>query len=346
MKRLVTWGGVALSAILLYWILTTFDLAKAAEVISQAHVGWLIASAVVYGALFTLRGWRWAVLLRPVKAVSAVRCFEVFTIGFMANNILPARLGDVARAYVLARQAKLPTASSFSSVMLERIFDGVTVVLFLNIVLFVQPTSDVWINSVRTLSGAVFVGAIVVCGLIAWREQTVLALVRAVFSFAPEGLRTRVEGLVARLSAGLHSLRSPSQTATVIALSILIWTIETSVYVLAGYAFGLDIGFMGMVLVMAVLTLGLSVPSAPGFVGVFEGLIITAVGLYGITGDRAFAIALTVHLIHFIPGTLLGLIFAWRSGLQLTELSAAGESPAEPIAADAAIHPDVIAGSQ
>ncbi|MEM7676241.1 MAG: lysylphosphatidylglycerol synthase transmembrane domain-containing protein, partial [Myxococcota bacterium] len=134
MKKLVTWGGVALSAVLLYWILTTFDLAKAAEVISKAHVGWLLASAVVYGGLFTLRGWRWALLLRPIKAVSAMRCFEVFTIGFMANNILPARLGDVARAYVLARQARLPTASSFSSVMLERIFDGLTVVLFLNVV--------------------------------------------------------------------------------------------------------------------------------------------------------------------------------------------------------------------
>ena len=101
-----------------------------------------------------------AILLRPVKTVSAWRCFEVFTIGFMANNVLPARLGDVARAYVLARQEKLPAASSFSSVMLERIFDGVTVVLFLNIVLFVQPTDDAWINYVRVLSGAVFVGAI------------------------------------------------------------------------------------------------------------------------------------------------------------------------------------------
>lgn len=337
--RLVTWGGIALSAVLIYWIVTKFDLVEAGRVIGQAELGWVIASAFVYGALFTLRGWRWAILLRPIKSVSAWHCFEVFTIGFMANNILPARLGDVARAYVLARQAKLPAASSFSSVMLERIFDGVTVVLFLNVVLFVRPTDDEWINYVRVLSGAVFVGAIVVCGLIAWSDRFVLTLVGKTFFFLPDGLKATIEGIVARLSEGLHSLRSPVQTAQVIALSLIIWTIETSVYVLAGYAFGLDIGFLGMVLVMAVLTLGLSVPSAPGFVGVFEGLIIAAVGLYGITGDRAFAFALTVHMIHFIPGTLLGLLFAWRSGLQLTELRSVGGATTEsaPLPEEAAI---------
>ena len=322
--KLVTWGGIALSTALIYWILTKFDLAQAAQVIGDADPGWLLAAAFVYGALFTLRGWRWAVLLRPVKAVSATRCFEVFTIGFMANNVLPARLGDVARAYILARQEKLPAASSFSSVMLERIFDGVTVVLFLNVVLFLRPTDDAWINYVRVLSGAVFLAAITVCGLIAWNDRWVLLIAQKTLFFLPEGLQDKIAGLIERLSAGLHSLRSPSQTALVIVLSLVIWTIETSVYVLAGYAFGLDIGFLGMILVMAVLTLGLSVPSAPGFVGVFEGLIISAVGLYGVTGERAFAFALTVHLIHFIPGTLLGLLFAWRSGLQLAEIRSAG----------------------
>lgn len=325
---LITWAGVALSGAMVVWILTKFDLAEAAKVIGSASPGWIVASALVYGSLFTLRGWRWAVLLRPVKAVSAWRCFEVFTIGFMANNVLPARLGDVARAYVLARQERLPAASSFSSVMLERIFDGVTVVLFLNVVLYLRPTEDAWINYVRALSAAVFLGAIVVCGLIAWNERLVRALIDRALFFVPDGLRDKLLGLVDRLGAGLHALRSPSQTAVVIGLSLVIWTVETSVYVLAGYAFGLDIGFLGMVLVMAVLTLGLSVPSAPGFVGVFEGLIITAVGLYGVAGDGAFAFAFTVHLIHFIPGTLLGVYFAWRSGLQLAELKAAGAASA------------------
>ena len=335
--RIVTWGGIALSGVLVYWILTKFDLIEAARVISEADPFWVFAAAAVHAFLYTLRGWRWAVLLRPIKAVSTWRCIEVFTIGFMANNVLPARLGDVARAYVLARQERLPAASSFSSVMLERIFDGVTVVMWLNVVLFLRPTEDVWINYVRALSGAVFVGAIVVCGLIAWNDRVVLKLTRQVFFFLPPGILDKVHGLVERLSAGLHALKSPSQTAGVIALSVIIWTLETVVYIFAGYAFGLDIGFLGMTLVMAVLTLGLSVPSAPGFVGVFESLIITTVGLFGITGDGAFAFALTVHLIHFIPGTLLGLLFAWRSGLQLNDLQSAGAAadsgalPADPV---------------
>lgn len=325
-KGLLTWLGLALSAVLIYWIATKFDLVEAGKAIGRAKPGWLLAGALVYAGLFALRGLRWAILLRPIKHVSAVTAGEVFAVGFMANNILPARLGDVARAYVLARREKITAAASFSSVMLERIFDGVIVVLFLNIVLWIDPPDAPWIATLGIVMAAVFLGAIVVCALMVWNEQRVVWLVDRALFFLSNGPRIKVFGLLGRLSEGLHSLKSLSRTLEVIGLSLLIWTIETSVYVLAGYAYGLDIPFLGMALVMAVLTLGLTAPSAPGFVGVFEGLIIKAVGLYGVVGPDAVAYAISVHLIHYIPGTLLGLVFAWRSGLKLGELKHAAES--------------------
>ncbi|MEQ8276481.1 MAG: lysylphosphatidylglycerol synthase transmembrane domain-containing protein [Deltaproteobacteria bacterium] len=324
-KGLITWLGIALSVALLAWIVTKFDMKEALDALARANPAWLVAGAVVYAGLFALRGWRWALLLKPIKKVSAGTAGEVFAIGFMANNILPARLGDVARAFVLARREGITAAGSFSSVMLERILDGVVVVLFLNVVLWVDPPAAPWIGKMSLIASAIFVGAVVVCGLIAWNERPVLTVAKRALFFASDSLKQKVFGLIVRLAEGLHSLKSLSRTLEVIALSLLIWTIETSVYVLAGYAYGLEVPVLGMALVMSVLTLGLSVPSGPGFVGVFEGLIIQAVGLYGIVGPDAVAYALSVHMIHFVPGTLLGLAFSWRSGLKLSELGTAAE---------------------
>lgn len=324
-KSLITWLGVALSVALIYWIVTKFDLKDAADALSRADAKWLVAGALVYAALFAFRGWRWALLLRPIKRVSGATAGEVFAIGFMANNILPARLGDVARAFVLARREGITAAGSFSSVMLERILDGVVVVLFLNVVLWIDPPEAAWIGETALFASAIFVGAIVVCGFIAYDEKPVLRLADNLLFFASDGLKQKVLGLVVRLAEGLHTLKSLVRTLEIIGVSLLIWTIETSVYVLAAQAYGIEVPVLGMALVMCVLTLGLAVPSGPGFVGVFEYLVIQAVGLYGVVGSDAVAYALSVHMIHFIPGTLLGLAFSWRSGLKLSELGTAAE---------------------
>lgn len=323
--RLLSWLGLALSAGLLYWIASRFDLAAALGALELADPGWLAAATGVYCVLFVLRGVRWSILLRHLQPIRATTATEVFLIGFMANNVLPARLGDVARAYVLARRERLPAAGTFSSVMLERIFDGLTVVAFLNAVLWLAPPEGSWIQPVAVVATLVFVGALVACVLVAFFEQPTLRLARAVLSPLPDAVGDRVVGIVERLGHGLHALKSGTQTIQVLALSLLIWGIEVSVYVLVGQAFGLSVPVLGMVLVMCVLTLGLAAPSAPGFVGVFEAAIIEAVALYGVAGEAAVAYAVVVHLIHYVPGTVLGLGLAYRSGLSLGALRQAPE---------------------
>ena len=329
--RVITWLGVALSAGLVYWLLSQFDPAETWAAIAAAKVGWVLAGAVVYGLLFLLRGLRWSILLEPIKPVSARTATEVFSVGVLANHILPARLGDVARAFVLARREQIGAATSFSSVMLERILDGLTVVGLMSLVLWVHPTQAAWITASATLAAGIFLVAIGVCLLVVFNERRVMELSAKLCARLPGQLGYRIHGILARLSTGLHALKSPQQIAKVLALSLLIWLIETSVYVFVGLAFGLDVPLLGMVLVMSVLTLGLTAPSAPGFVGVFEYLIIQAIGLFGVAGEQAAAFALTVHAVHFVPGTLLGLASAWKSGLALREIRAAASHGADDL---------------
>ena len=319
MKRIVTWLGILLSIGLVALIVTHFDMEEALGAIRVADPLWLALATLAYCSLFPLRGHRWAKLLAPIKPVGVRTSTEVFLIGFMSNNVLPARLGDVARALVLARRERVPASATFSNVMLERIFDGLVVVGILSAVLAIDPPQAPWVGPVGVGMAALFSGALLASILIAWREQDVVRMARAIAG-------VRAAAIVEKLGRGLHTLKSARQTFEILLLSAAIWILEVVVYLLLQRAFGMTISPLGMAFVMSILTLGLTAPSAPGFVGVFEGLVIVGVSLFGISAPLATAFAITLHLIHYIPGTLLGLAFAWSSGLKLGELRAAEES--------------------
>jgi uncharacterized protein (TIRG00374 family) len=326
--RILTWAGVALSVGLIIYIAEEFDLKGAIHAIGLANPAWFALAAMTYMIQFPLRGLRWSILMRAIKPVSFATATEVFTIGFMANNVLPLRLGDVARAFILAKREGVTASATFSNVMLERVFDGLTVVGFLSLALWIDPpaTKDIRLaEATALLAACAFVGAVIVAMVVAYREQQVLRIARAVLKSAPPRLTELAVALVERLARGLHCLKRPRETLLVILLSVVIWSAEVVVYVLAQRSIGLSISPPGLALVMAILSLGLTVPSAPGFVGVYEGLIIASVGWYGVSGPLAPAFAIIMHLIHYVPGTLFGLIATWRNGLHLRELrSAAG----------------------
>lgn len=323
--RILKWSGVAVSVAVISYLVSQFDMGAALHALAMADLVWLLPAAALYMAIFGLRGLRWTVLLRNVKPIGVGTATEVFIVGAMANNVMPARLGDVARAFVLSRRARIGATTTFANVLLERVIDGLTVVGLLAAVLFFAPPGAGWVRSVGAAMTALFVVAIAGAFALVWAEAQALALASWFMRPLPEGLSTKIAARLKMLVGGLGVLRQPGPTAGVLALSVAIWLLEVGVYALAQKAFGLTIPPEGLICVMAILTLGLTAPSAPGFVGVFEGLIIAAVGLYGVGEPLAPAFAIAMHLIHYVPVTLLGLGFAWRSGLRIRELDVAAE---------------------
>lgn len=321
--------GIGLSLALVVWLLGRLDLHEVAAQMGTARPLPLVFGAFAYLALFPLRGWRWALLLGPlahragVAAPSVPLATRAFSVGFMANNLLPARLGDVVRALVLAREAKVPRTASLATVLLEKIFDGLTVVGILGFALATLPLAEEAATPYRAvgfLMAAGFGGALVVSIALTWAEQLTLRIFERLLAPLPAGLRSRLLGLLERVASGLGSLRAPRLGLGITALSLAIWLLEVVVYVGVAASLGLDVGFVSLALVMAVLTLGLTAPSAPGFVGVFEALVIPALGLVGVAAEPAAAFALLLHAIHFAPGTLLGAWAAWKSGLNARDL--------------------------
>jgi glycosyltransferase 2 family protein len=324
-KTLATWIGIAISVAALIFIAMSFDLSSTVDALALADPSWLLIATALYVVSFPLRGLRWSILMRAVKPISARSATEVFTIGFMANNILPLRLGDVARALVLARREQIPASATFSNVMLERVFDGLTVAGFLGLVFLLDPPDQAWVGGAGLATGAIFLVAVLVAGVTAWNEERALRLASMALSFLPANIRERLLVVFAKLAKGLATLKNPGATLKVALLSVAIWGGEVFVYLIAQRAFGLQLSYLHLCLVMAVLTFGLMAPSGPGFFGVYEGLVITALGVYGIGEPLAPAFAIAMHAIHFIPGTLLGVVFTWKSGLQLKEIRSASE---------------------
>ena len=175
-QKKLTIVGVIVSIIVLVVLAYKFDVRSVLRTLSRADLEWVALGALSYVSLFALRGLRWALILRPLGHVSAGSATEAFVVGAMANNVLPARLGDVSRALWLARQETVSRSSVFSSVLFERILDGTTVVALLGAVLWFEPPDAPWVGTVGKTMGLVFVSASLTVVFVAHAESMVLTL--------------------------------------------------------------------------------------------------------------------------------------------------------------------------
>jgi len=318
--RIVSALGIIVSLIAISYLIRQFDVEQSREILSEAKLNWLGLAAISYLALFPLRGLRWSWLLSDIRPIATRISTETFIVGAMANNILPARLGDLVRAYVLGRQAKIPATTTFSNVLLERIIDGCTVIALLSSVLLLAPPDSQDFRLIGSVMAVIFFGAFAACLLLAATPKLFWTLLDPVLERLPAQFARKLKDRLLLLLEGLNILRRPTLMFKILGVSVLIWILEASVYMICQRAFGMQIPFSGLILVMSVLTLGLTAPSGPGFIGVFEGLILAGTLLYGVDQSTGLAFAIAIHLIHYVPVTILGLFIAWRIGLNVTKL--------------------------
>ncbi|MBI4816960.1 MAG: flippase-like domain-containing protein [Deltaproteobacteria bacterium] len=319
--------GAALSVGLLAYGASRFDRQKTLEALRGADVHHLFLAALFFMALYPVRGLRWSALLKPVARVPVKTATEVIAIGALANNVLPARLGDVARAFVLGRAQGVSGAAVLSTVLIERIFDGLTVVFALSMVLAFAPPGAAWVRGVGALTGLIFIGALIAATSVAIFQARAIALFRMLARPLPQRIAGKLVGILERLSAGCAALKSPLSWVKVGSISAAIWTLEVAIYIVVAHGMGLELGEAGVpssgfFLMLGVLNLGLAAPSLPAFVGVFEALVVSSMTLYGVTPEAALAYALVLHAVHFAGSSIFGLASLARHGLKVRDLGA------------------------
>jgi len=326
MKRWQFWVGVVISLFFLYLALRGLGLKDLGEALQQANYWWLLPGVTVYFIGVWVRAWRWHYLLKPIKKISTRELFPIVTIGYMGNNIYPARAGEALRAVILKRNAKVPISASAATIIVERIFDGVVMLafIFLNLPELTSLTTDSGVvGSIQTVAlwGTIaFFGALVAFLIAAMfpERAEVFALV-IINKLIPQKYRQSIIGFVQKFLGGLEALRSPLDVLMVFLTSSVIWLLETLKYWFLMHAFPFEISYFALMLMNGIVNLATTIPSAPGYVGTFDAPGIAVLVAYGVPKATAAAYTLVLHIALWVPITALGAYYFLREGIRWSD---------------------------
>ncbi len=326
MKRWQFWLGLVISLVFVYCAVRGLDWAEFWVAIKSARYGWLIPGVAVYMIAVWVRAWRWHYLLEPIKPIPTRVMFPVTCIGYMGNNIYPARAGEVLRAVVLKRREGVSVSASLATVIVERIFDGVVMLafVFLNLPELARVNRDSGfvgdIQSLTVWGAAAFLGALAVFLLAAMFPQvTARAGLWFVRRLTPRQLHEKIVGVMNKFLDGLASLRSPANVLMVFVTSVVIWLLETCKYWFVMHAFDFEVSFFALMLMNGIVNLATTIPSAPGYVGTFDTPGIAVLVAYGVDKAMATGYTLVLHIALWIVPTVLGAYFLAREGIRWSE---------------------------
>ena len=334
------WIGLAVSVLLLVLFLATVDVGRMLESVADANYFWLLPGIALYLTSVLFRTLRWQVLLRHMRAVRVSRLYPVVVIGYMANNLLPMRIGELVRSYYVGEREGISKTSALATILIERVLDALTLLFFIaGIALFVplgglaEAFGDrfgvAWPLLVALVS-LPFVVAFCALLLFAFNPARTQTVALVLIGPLPRRFRTPLRGLIEMFLQGLVPLRSPRTLALLLLISVPIWLFESALFFCVGLAFGLDnvydnLGEMAVanVLVTATANIGSSVPGAPGGIGLFELVAReTLVVLPMAPVDRSVAgsFAVVVHASLLLPMILLGQVFLGLANTSLVKL--------------------------
>ena len=269
--------------------------------------------AFTVGTLF-VRACRWRVLLPPTGKANMADLFIATSVGLAAINLIPARLGEVVRAYALRARAGISVSTALATLVVERVLDLAAVLAALGVVLVQLPLPE-WVQ--RSGQALLLADAVILVVLVLLHRYPATARLVARRSLAPLSTKwaSRIEGLLTSFTDGLSILSRPGHLLAALGWTLVLWAVVGLAILSNLQALRLPATPLSTLTVLAVLSLGLTVPSGPGFVGTFEFFAVFSLGLLGISRTPAMAFALVFHAIQFLPTVVIGVVCLWAGGL-------------------------------
>jgi glycosyltransferase 2 family protein len=318
--------GIAISAFFIWLTLPGLHLAQVLTALRSANYIWIVPGVLVYFVGLWARTWRWHYTLHHLKPVSLRRLFPLVCIGYFGNNVYPFRAGEVLRSFMLKRKEGIPISSSLATVLIERIFDGLTMLLFVFLALPFAPLPPVFRNIVILTTG-LFVLATLIFVWLAVQPQRAIAFYRFFSTrLLPVRIRSRFDDVFERFIFGLRSLGSGSAVLMIFATSIVIWLMETVKYWFVMHAFPFHVSFIVLMLINGLVNLATTLPSAPGYIGTFDTPGIQTLVAFGVDANLAASYIFTLHAALWLPVTLVGAWYFWREQLHWSDFDAAQHS--------------------
>ena len=324
-KRWHVWLGLFISAVFLWLAFREVDFTLVWEKLKTTNLTYVLLGIASYFISLFIRTWRWRVLLLPMKSVSVLRLFPVLSAGYMANNVYPARAGDILRTVLLRRKEDVPISASLATIIVEHLFDGIAilalVLLNLGQLTNFAPSSQ-WLSIIE--KGAFWLGLVfglvllIFIFMVIFPEKMRVVSDWVINRLIPTRLREPLKNIIIKFSDGLRVLRSPLQSLLVMVQSVTIWVVETGLYWGVMKAMGFDLAFQSLLLIVGVVNLVLLVPAAPGGLGTFDAATKSMMGVFGVSPENALSYALLLRAALWIPVTLVGAFFFVKEGFNLT----------------------------
>ena len=314
-------AAFAVSALFIYLAFREVEWAGMTRALSGANHSLVLLGAAVGLVGFIVRAFGWKYLLAPVGRMSGWHLFPPVAIGYMANNLLPARLGEFARAYVVGKQENVSKSAALATIFVERIFDGLALLIILAAVSLFFPYPQ-WVKNGGFIVAIIFVGLSVSLAVISIKITWGLRVIDATFGgFLPdmaERMKSRLLNFVVGLDVKNHFRTSILAFGCV----LLRWAFEACIYLSVLYAMGLQnlVPLHGALFVMVAVNIACLVPQAPGFVGSVQLACIESLAVFGVDREAAVAYSLLVHAAFFFPVTLAGIVCLLRSRFSFAEI--------------------------
>jgi glycosyltransferase 2 family protein len=316
---------VVLALGLLALFLYNVELGGVVRAIIHARPEWLALSLASMYLNLAIRSWRWQFLLQPLGKASFANSFRATTVGFAARSILPAAAGELVRPYFLSRHEPMSATGAFATIVIERLLDLITVLILLASYVFVfgrqlsdaNPTAVAAVKWAGGIAGAGALAALGVLFLMAGNPERLAAMFARLEQVVPSALAGLIARIAEKFARGLGAIRRPEQLLATLAASFPLWlSIGLGIWAVTR-AFDLDVPFTGSFLFIALLTIGITIPT-PGAIGSFhEAFRIGATLFFGAPDDVAVGAAIMLHAISIGSSFFLGLFFAAQEGLNL-----------------------------
>lgn len=311
--------GIIVSVFFLYLVIKYIDIEKLLAIIASGNYLWLLPSIVTFTLAFVFRTHRWKFLFLPIKKFTAKQLFSSLLMGFAANCIFPMRFGEVVRAYIVGKKHNVSKSSSLATIVLERIMDGVGVLILLVLSVPFLPVFPPWVKRAIFMASILFVSVIVTLSILIIKKHFI-DIFRKI-PFIKYELKEMFIHKIKKFIIGFEVIKDIKNFLMVIIISICVWICETvNIYFLVKIV-GIELSFFAIVFILFVTIIGVMIPAAPGSLGTFEAAFVVGMVFFGIPKETAFAAALITHGVGGLYVMSFGIYYFFKEGISYKEIS-------------------------
>lgn len=324
-KKLLVIAGFLIGAFFLYLFVRKVEWEQVYTAMRSANYWWLIPNVASIFIAMLLRAWRWGYMLKPLKRCSFHGLYAATMIGFMASNILPARLGEFVRPMSLGKIENVSRSAALATTLVERVFDLLTLLaLFTAILLFKEFPDTADLRHLEKAGWVFFIlTGVAVVGMILLKVKTDLTLrwINKMLHVFPEKVREASSDIFVKFASGLEVLSDTKAIFIISVQSIVLWVIMALSNYLIFLAFGMShLPIDASFVVLAVVSVGIMLPNAPGFIGPYQYLTVLSLSLYNVPADAAAACSIVMWATQYFTITLAGLYHLKQEHLSLKEV--------------------------